>query len=509
MLKPIDTLDKRQIQKGLNGVIRDGVASQIMVTLTSGTFLVAFALKLGASNLVIGLLAAIPPLVQIIQLPSIYLVERIKNRRLITTLGALVSRIFLLLIALIPFLFKEEAGKVVLFISLLLSSAFAAVATCSWNSWMRDVIPQENMGKFMGRKMRIAMLTGIFFSLAGGYFIDYWDKWFPEHNLAGFSLLFAAGFIAGEMGVYFISNIPEPKLQSSNLKVFQIIFEPFKNENFRNLVKFTGVWSFTMNLVAPFFTVYLLKMLKYDMSFVIILSVISQVFNFFFLKIWGTLSDKFSNKSVLAVSSLIYIVCVLAWTFTTVPDPHRFTIPLIIIIHVFMGIAISGVTLGQGNIGLKLAPKGQATAFLAANTFIVSLAAGIAPILGGTFADFFEVRSLSWDFTWTGPHGDFILPTLSLQRWDFFFFIAFLTGLIALQRLTYVKEKGEVEEKVMLQELLSEVRMRMRNFSTLGGMFTLFNFPFALVNQAKTIKDVIVQGKRVKAKNYKKPDKNS
>ncbi|UCH14760.1 MAG: MFS transporter [Bacteroidales bacterium] len=497
MLKPKNKLNESDIKKGLRYVIRDGIASQILVTLTGGTFMVAFALKLGASNSVIGLLAAIPPLAQIIQLPSVYLIQKVKNRRAITTFAAMTGRIFFFLIALIPVLFKSTLAQGALFVFLLLSSAFAAVATCSWNSWMRDLIPQDNLGNFVSKKMSIAMLTGVFFSIAGGFFIDYWIQWFPENEIFGFSILFITGFFAGEAGAYFISSIPEPQLKVTSMNIFKVITVPFKDANFRNLVKFTATWSFTMNIVAPFFTVYLLKMLHYEMSFVIILSVISQIFNLMFLRIWGRISDKFSNKSVLGVCATIYILCVLAWTFTTVPDIHSFTRPLIIIIHVFMGIAISGITLGQSNIGLKLAPQGQATSFLAANTFIISITAGLAPILGGYFADFFEVRSLSWVFTWTGPEGEFILPTLSLQQWDFFFFIAFLTGLIALQRLVFVRERGEVEERVVVHELLSEVRTRMRNFSSIGGLHYMVDFPFAILQQAKSLKKSLT---RVKSK---------
>ena len=67
-----DKLTEEEIQFGLKAVVNDGLASQAMVTLTGGAFLIAFALKLGASNAVIGLLAAIPPLTQLLQIPSIY-----------------------------------------------------------------------------------------------------------------------------------------------------------------------------------------------------------------------------------------------------------------------------------------------------------------------------------------------------------------------------------------------------------------------------------------------------
>ncbi len=56
-----DTLTDAEIQSSLKTVTKDGMASTAMVTLTGDPFLVAFALKLGASNLVIGLLAAMSP----------------------------------------------------------------------------------------------------------------------------------------------------------------------------------------------------------------------------------------------------------------------------------------------------------------------------------------------------------------------------------------------------------------------------------------------------------------
>jgi hypothetical protein len=52
-----------------------------MAALTGGVFLVAFALELGASNVLIGLLAAILPLVQLVQIHSIYLIEKFRTMR--------------------------------------------------------------------------------------------------------------------------------------------------------------------------------------------------------------------------------------------------------------------------------------------------------------------------------------------------------------------------------------------------------------------------------------------
>ena len=87
-----DTLTEEEVQTGLRAVINEGLASQTVAALTGGVFLIAFALKLGASNLMVGLLAAVIPLAQLIQIPSVYLVEKYRTRRAIAVYTLAMSR---------------------------------------------------------------------------------------------------------------------------------------------------------------------------------------------------------------------------------------------------------------------------------------------------------------------------------------------------------------------------------------------------------------------------------
>jgi len=261
----------------------------------------------------------------------------------------------------------------------------------------------------------------------------------------------------------------------------KLLAKPFKDENFRKLIAFMCSWNFAVNLAGPFFMVYMLKRLGLSMSFIIALSIVSQVLNFAFLKIWGKFTDNFSNKSVLSICGPLFILSILAWTFTTMPEKYFLTIPLLILIHIVMGLSSAGVSLASGNISMKLAPEGQATAYLASNTIVNSVAAGIAPILGGKFADFFAGRELAWTLKYTSPTGEFSLPTLNLQQWDFFFALAFLIGLYSLHRLSMVKEAGEVEEKIVAQELVAEMRSQVRILSSVEGLRQMVSFPFSMV----------------------------
>lgn len=485
-LSPRDTLEENEIERGLQSLIRDGLASQAMAVLTGGVFLVAIACNLGASNLVIGLLAAIPPLTQILQIPSIFLVNKVRNRRAVSLLASLISRVPWLVVALAPFIFPPQAGLAVIVIALIVHTSAAAVSGCAWNSWMRDFVPENKMGGFFSKRMQLATGLGLMLSLVGGVGIDWWKKAYPDQEILAYSFLFGAGFIAGMIGVYYISRIPEPRMKpADNTGFLKMLWEPFRNINFRKLLMFSGSWSFAVNLAGPFFTVYMLRRLDTGMSLVVALSIVSQVSNFLFLRIWGGFTDKYSNKSVLAVSGPLFLICILGWTFTTMPEKHIFTLPLLVILHVVMGIAAAGIALASGNIALKLAPRGEATAYLAANTLVSSVAAAISPILGGKFADFFAQRSLSLVFKWQSPAKEVVFDTLSFSHWDFFFALAFFAGLYAMHRLSFIEEEGEVEESVVREELLSVIVSPIRSLSTAAGLFQVISFPVSAVNRMR------------------------
>ena len=478
MLDPKETLTDEEIREGLSYIVKDGLATQAMVTLTSGIFLVAFALQLGASNTVIGLLAAIPPLAELIQMPAITIVEKVRNRRLVCVGASIIARFFWIVIALIPFLFGPAAAIPVLVASLVLYGCISAISHCSWNSWMRDLVPQDILGSFFSRRMSLALVLGIVLSLAAGALIDFIRMATPFPPVIAYSVLFLGGFIAGLAGIWYISRIPESLMQQApRVPPLSRVRSAFRDENFSRLIAFLAAWNFAVNLAAPFFTVYLLVMLDFEITIIIALSVLSQLSSVLSYSMWGRIADRFSNKSVLRVTGPLFMICILGWTFTTMPARHLLTVPLLIVLHVLMGVSTAGVTLASANIGLKLAPQGGATAYLATITIANSLTAGIAPVIGGMFVDSFKATELSLTLNWKSPQTAFAIQTLDFQYWDFFFVFAFLIGMYSIHRLAYVRESGEVEDRIVVQELIAQVSREMRNLSTVGGLRYMLRFP--------------------------------
>ena len=490
-LKPQDTVTTRDVRSGLGMLLVDGVLAQTMGVLTGGAFLVAFALLLGASNTVIGLLAALGPFAQILQIPSIFLVEKTRRRKLLTVISALIARAVYIPIALLPWIFPAQSQMTLFLLGLFLFFGISAVTAVSWNSWMRDFIPEQIMGRYFGRRMAIATAVGAVITLLAGPAVDFY-KAHVENGIGIYTILFLVGAAAGITGTFFLSRIPEPRMPESpkGQGILKVLAQPFRNANYRKLLVFLSAWSFSVNLAAPFFVVYMLKRLELQMTYVILLSVLSQGVNVLFLRLWGRLADRFTNKSVLAASGPFFILCTLLWVFTTMPERYFLTIPLLIIIHALTGMSTAGINLAAGNMALKSAPKGEATAFLATNALVSGIAATIAPILGGLAADFFANQEVSMTISWanTSAGGSrYAFPAFSLRGLDFLFIASFVTGFYALHRLAPVKEEGEVDEDIVLDNFYSEVRRTARHISNVAGIRHITSFPFAILRTMRIL----------------------
>ena len=487
LLRPQEHLDEADTQRGLRALLFDGVCSQVMGAFTGGAFLVAFALLLGASNLVIGLLAAVGPLTQVLQIPAIFLVDRTGLRKALVVTSSFLSRSFWLVVAALPWLVPAQQRVPVLLVCLFLYFGLGTISGCAFNSWMRDFIPPQTMGSYFGKRLAIATAVGAGLTLLAGFGIEAAKHALPN-ALAPYSVLFAAGWVAGLVGVSFLARIPEPKMAPHIPRgVWTVLSEPFRDFNFRRLLFYLGSWNFAVNLAAPFFVVYMLRRLGLSMGLVLSFSVLSQIINVLFFRIWGRLADRLSNKSVLSVAGALFILSIFLWPFLTLPDRHFLTLPLLVVIHVLAGISTAGVTLCSGNIALKIAPCGKATAFLAACALVNGLAATVAPIVAGIAADVFADQRLSLSLSWTTVStatAAFDVPTFDLQGLDFVFIAAVLFGIYSVHRLLAVREEGEVEERIVLTQLYSEVRKAVRHVSNVAGLRQQYYFPFARLEDA-------------------------
>ena len=485
-LLPSPTLSDEEIEKGMKWLTWEGAATMGFNSITESGFLAAYALLMGANNFQIGILAALPFMVQPTQILMIVLVERLKMRKAFAVLAWASAQAVWVPIALIP-VFIETSGA--LSISALLGlvalrSLLASARNANFNSWVRDLVPAGRLGSFYSRRLTLATVAAIVFGLSASFFVDFWRTQNPgDAEVYGYTIALLAGVIfIGMAGPIFMMLVPEPLMHTpvgGRPSLADNLTRPFRDRNFRQLMNFLFFRGFTANLAIPFFAVYMLQRIGLSLTAVIALTVLSQLSNMMFLRVWGPMSDRMGSKIVLSVCTSLLLIVILGWTFTTLPDRYALTIPLLVILHVFAGIAIAGINVTTQAIGMKLAPRGNAAPYLAGASLATNLGAGLAPLVGGRFADFFSVRAFSVSVEWIDPRRSVDLPAFSLTGHDFLFAVSFMLGLVALNTLATIREDGEATREEVMDELMAGAADMTRSVSSVPGLRLAAQFPYS------------------------------
>ncbi|MGE5465688.1 MAG: MFS transporter [Methanocella sp.] len=471
-LHPDVTVTPGDLAAGKHALVRDAAWASMAGSLYGGVILVGFALALGADSFVIGVLSALPLIAQAFQLPAIALVEWLQRRKTIAVLAVTTARILILALALLPFLGATSSRLAFLVVTQFAITFFGAVTGCALNSWLHQLLPREGLGEFFSRRLFWATVVSCSGTLVAGVIVDH----APLDYLQAYSIVFAAAGLAGFVSSWYLAQVPEPRMVRAGPpeSMFTKIRAPFTDRAFRRLLVFMGSWNIASNIAAPFVSVYLMKQLGYPLSTVTTLWVASQIANALTLYAWGRVSDRMSNKAILAVALPAYFTAMLALIFTDITDKDALILPWLYVIHVVMGAAGGGISLATGNLGLKLAPQGRGTTYLSAIGIVNSIAGGVASILGGALAQWFTSSQLSLVIRWASISRYAELAVIEVARWQFLFAISFVLGFYVLHALSRIDEGEEFSERLVVQQFGLEALRTVNQLSSIAGLLGNF-----------------------------------
>lgn len=446
-------------------MVREGLFSRAMESVTGGVLLAGFALALGATDFEIGLIAAIPFLAQLVNLPAVLLLARTTDHRRFTVRAALAARLLFFPMALLP-LVSLPLRPVHALIPLLVAYAvFASLAGAAWQVWVRDLVPREQLGRYFGRRMALLSVVGLVATLAAGQLVAFWGRAFPERSAAVFAPLFALGGLFGLASVLLLARAPVVPATLERVEVGALLRRPLEDKNFRRVVVFLSAWGFAANFSLPFLSVVLLRTLGYSVSLVVVFAALSTAANILALRLWAPVTDRFGNKPVLALGSSLFLVAMLAWAFVR-KEPGALVLAAAALVHVVLGIATAAIDLASNGLVMKLARDEEAAAYLSTASVAKSLATGVAPLLAGLVATFFAPRAFSVRFAWTTPGGETVVTALRFAHYDFLFLVSAILGLYALHRLLGFVEQGEAPPVAVARALRRDVQQ----FSSVAGM---------------------------------------
>jgi MFS family permease len=389
----------------------DGVFSRLMDALTGGAFLAGLTLLSGASNFVVGLVAALPFLGQVAQLPALALLLRVQDRRKAVLWLAGASRVLLGLIAVVLLWNPSRLTAPVLVLVLSLAAVLTVAATAAWNWWMRDLLPEARLGSFFSRRMtRTTVVAMVALPLAGrGLDFMVQRGWAAQ----GYGLLFAAGCLCGLVGLAWLSRAPHapappsPKVATS----LGLLREAFARRGTRGAIAALGTVSAAASFALPFAAVFLLRDLRMSFLVVMLLAVVSQLGYLASLRGWGHLSDHYGDRGVLTVSMALLAASLAGWALTGWRSGFLL-IPWLAALHFIGGFALGGADLGGTNLMLKTAPAHAAQAHMAAVGLSKALLAGLGALTAGFLWDRVGSGTL-WTLS-IGPAGTWALGGFQL-----------------------------------------------------------------------------------------------
>jgi len=336
----------------------------------TSSYLAAFALALGASNIIVGLLGALPFLASLLtQIPGAELVQHFSRRNLYL-LFSTISRLFWIPLFLSPLLFSHPLIMVVLFY--LLVKLNESIMDPAFTTLLADVVPEKNRGSFTSQRLRIVGLFGTIALIAGGYFL----KQFPEKSITGFALLFGFGTLIGILATLVMTRLREPAYRDHDhhhIKEFFTIKRPLSK-----FVAFSVVFNFAFMLASPFFTVYMLKNLGMSYQYFGIATAISIFAQQLTSRYIGSLTDRYGDKpiAILGVFGTAFVPLI----YLTI-STHN--IWMVVPAQILSGIVWAAADISRFNLLLDLTQSNKRAIQIAEYNLYANIPLIIAPILGG------------------------------------------------------------------------------------------------------------------------------
>lgn len=440
----------------------EGAASSVYLILTQGALFTAIALYFKLNTFWLSVTTAFPLVFQVFQLIAPAIIKRSKNR--VKLLGIFNAGRFIWFIPLFTALFGFSSALEFILI-FAVSQLANALAGNVWVGLSRDLIPEHERGKFLGRRNVALSITTMIATYIYTAILDILSK--PLSII----LTILIGMIATMISIiatlpirdislhedqnkpYLSPETNELKQQTANTsnspavvpgitQLFHSNRQLLTDGNIRHFVIAMLAWNFILQLTAPFFAYHQITNLSMSMRLIGITSILTSLLSIIFYRIWGVLGDKLGHKSVLVTGINIVSIIPMLWFFMGKPLwPYMMGVDVLL-----TALGWSAVNLGILTFGMEIGSKDSSACFALANA-----GAGISGLAGAVVG---------------GLLGQILKP-LNMELWSleinglqFLFLAGGLLRFFGLALFKKVHSKNYAKPSVMVFNVLSIIARR-------------------------------------------------
>jgi MFS family permease len=325
-----------RLRKDLRAIYGDGIGFSLMVGVGE-TYVPAFVLALGMSEIAAGWIVAVPLLLgAVLQLVSPAAVRRLKSHRrwvVLCASGQALCCLGYLLLAL-----AGRAPQILPFMVAALYWGTGMAGGPAWNTWVGTLIPRRLRAAYFARRSRgcqAAVLIGL---LVGGLALQVGSG--TSYLLHVFAGMFLAAAVARGISVWFLSTQSEPQPLPENHRVValgELIRRARHGSDGRLLVYMLAVQA-AVQISGPFFTPYMLGQLQFSYVKYLALIATAYVAKMAAFPFLGSLAKRYGSQWLLYASGVGIVPLSALW----IVSDH---LGYLLILQVFGGMIWAGYEL--------------------------------------------------------------------------------------------------------------------------------------------------------------------
>jgi len=438
----------RGLMLDLNRVILGSGLGMVFFSTYNGAPFSGFVRSLGVGDFMYGVLMAFPVMGGLFQVLAAYVLERTGLRKKLFLISGVMQRIVIIPIVLIAYIMPQEYKPFTIgfiMLMLLISAIGGSFNGVTFFSWMASIVPINIRGRFFGQRQLFFTITSLLGGLALGFLLDLIG------GSLGYIVVLIIAAIFGLLDVACFIRIGDPPMDipDRNISLLKVWKEALGHRNFRKYLIFWSVWTFAVNLSAPFFNDYMLNFLNMKfLQITLLASTVYSIATVFSVRRWGNMIDKYGNKPVMQICGLGVVLLPFLWIFVTPA-----TIGMIALINMLSGLFWCGVELTANNMMIGLSPEKNRSFYIGSFSMVTAIMGSIVAYFTGgilmesTHALFDRLNIMLLGYPIRNYHLLFVITS-------------FLRGLAVICLLPAVEEENSSSSGKLVRDTMNSIKRK-------------------------------------------------
>ncbi len=370
----------------------------VAVLSAAASFNATYALRLGASNAMVGWLSSIPALIaMIILIPSARFLER-KSKRTPWILWSLfVGRLAFLGTVIFPWLFEARQAEAVVWL-LILRTIPLTFFNAGFSPMLADIIPERDRARVFANRNIILSATTAAATFIAGWWLDRatYIRWaaFPVN----YQVVYFFGGVGALMSVFYLFKLKAPPSKvirrQKQFKIGKVTFSKVKkafkgmlteNREFVRLTLNTLVFNLGAWLVMPLYIIFFVRELNASDGWIGLNSTLANIGVIVGYIVWRRSINKLGDYRALRIS--VPLSAGYAFLVSFFPN-----LSAILVWGMLINLVNPGVNLSHTNILYRLCPEAQRASYMAIYSSIMNAGAFIGPMIGVALAEVLDIR---------------------------------------------------------------------------------------------------------------------